>query len=184
MNTKIVAALCALAVTSATTLVAQQSFIPAPSGVRRAESLRGQTGAGGMRVIGSVIDSRHQRVAYATVQLRNLMVGVIEQETRADGNGEYEFSIVTPGTYVVEMVVVDGHILALSNVGTVGRDETLQTVVQLPGRWNATSGQMAMEQRIADYFGMSSQATMTAATLQLASGMDIATSDPGEPVSP
>ena len=184
MNTKIVAAVCALAVTSAATLVAQQSFIPAPSGVRRAESLLSQTDAREMRVIGHVIDVRRQRVAYARVQLRNLMLGVVEQETTADGNGEYQFTIMTAGTYAVEMVVVDGHIIALSNAGTVGRGQTLQTVVVLPGRWDATSGRFVMEQPIRNYFGMSAQATMTAATLQLATDLNIATNDPGEPVSP
>jgi hypothetical protein len=184
MNTKIVAALCALAVTSGTTLVAQQSFIPAPSGVRRAEALRPLTGGRDTRVIGSVIDIRQQPVAYARVQLRNLLIGVVEQEMIADANGEYEFTGANPSTYVVEMVVVDGQVVALSNAGTVGSYQTLQTVVQLPGRWDGADRRVVMPQRVSNYFGMSSQATMTAATLQLASTMNIATSDPGEPVSP
>jgi hypothetical protein len=39
-------------------------------------------------------------------------------------------------------------------------------------------------QHLANYFGMSSQATMTAATLQLAVDLNISAADPGEPVSP
>ena len=35
------------------------------------------------------------------------------------------------------MVMVDGYVVALSNAGTIARYETLQTVVQLPGRWDA-----------------------------------------------
>ena len=184
MKTKIVAALCALAVTLGTTLVAQQSFIPAPSGVRRAESLRPVNGSRDTRITGSVIDIRQQPVAYARVQLRNLMLGIVEQESTANGNGEYEFTVANPSTYVVEMVLLDGYVVGLSNAGSVGRFETMQTVVQLPGRWDAPSGRVVMPQNVSNYFGMSSQATMTAATLQLAADMNIATSDPGEPVSP
>ena len=184
MKTKIVATLCALAVASGSTLVAQQSFIPAPSGIRRAESLRPVTGARDTRVTGTVIDSLQQPVAYAHVQLRNLLLGIVEQEMIANANGEYAFIVEHPSTYVVEMVVVDGHVLALSNAGSVGSAETMTTVVQLAGRWDATNARMVMPQRVTDFFGMSSQATMTAATLQLAANLKIATSDPGEPVSP
>jgi hypothetical protein len=183
MNTKIVAAVCALAVTAGTTLVAQQSFIPAPSGVRRLESLRPLTGSRDTRVTGSVIDIALQPVAYARVQLRNLMVGVVEQEATANGSGEYEFTVAAPSTYVVEMVLGSG-IVALSNAGTVGMYETLQTVVQVPGRWDAPNRRIVMPQRTSNFFGMSSQSTMTAGTLQLAADMNIPTSDPGEPVSP
>ena len=184
MKTKIVAALCALAVTSAATLVAQQSFIPAPTGVRRAESLRTESGSHVIRITGTVIDIRQQPVAYARVQLRNLLLGVVEQATTANGNGEYVFVVATAGTYVVEMVLANGHVVALSNAGTVGSSQTMQTVVQLPGRWDATSGRMVMPQNVTNFFGMSSQSTMTAATLQLATEMNIAATDPGEPVSP
>ena len=54
-------------------------------------------------------------------------------ETIANDNGEYEFLVDDPGTYVVEMVMVDGYVLALSNAGSLARYETLHTVVQLPG---------------------------------------------------
>lgn len=183
MKTTIVAALSVLSLTG-TTLIAQQSFIPARQGVRRAEALRPATGRRDIRIIGSVIDISQQPVAYARVQLRNLLVGVVEQETIANANGEYEFTVTNPSTYVVEMVLLDGYIVALSNAGSVGSSETMQTVVQVPGRWDAPSGRVIMPQHVSDFFGMSSQATMTAATLQLAADMNIATSDPGEPVSP
>jgi hypothetical protein len=183
MKTNIVAALCALAVAMGTTLVAQQSFIPAPSGVRRAESLRPLTGSRDTRITGSVIDIRLQPVAYARVQLRNLMVGLVEQETTADGGGEYAFTVAVPSTYVVEMLLGNG-VVALSNAGTVGLYETMQTVVQVPGQWDATNRRILMPQHVSNFFGMSSQSTMTATTLQLAADMNIPTSDPGEPVSP
>jgi hypothetical protein len=72
----------------------------------------------------------------------------------------------------------------VSNAATVGRYETMQTVVQLPGRWDASTSRLVLRQDVSTFFGMSAQATMTAGTLQLASDMNIPTSDPGEPVSP
>jgi hypothetical protein len=185
MKTKIVATLCALAVTTGSTLVAQQTFIPAPSGVRRAEEIgRPTSGVAATRIVGSVIDYRQKPVAFAHVQLRNLILGILETETTANGNGEYEFTVDNPSTYVVEMVVGNGNVVALSNAGSVGRYETMQTLVQVPGHWDASSGRVVAPQYVTNYFGMSSEATMTAATLRLANDMNIATSDPGEPVSP
>jgi hypothetical protein len=184
MKRLIVAALCALSLTGGTSLLAQQGFIPAPTGVRRAEPWRPAPGTGDTRIIGSVIDITQQPVAYARVQLRNLANGVVEQEMTANGNGEYAFTVASPSSYIVEMVLVDGYIAALSSAGTVGRYETMQTVVQLPGRWDTPSGRVVLPQQVSSFFGMSSQATMTAATLQVAADLNIATADPGEPVSP
>ena len=184
MKWLIIAALCALSLTGGTSLLAQQGFIPAPTGVRRAEPWRPALGGADTRVIGSVIDITHQPVAYVRVQLRNLANGVVEQAMTANGNGEYAFTVAGPSSYVVEMVLVDGYVVALSNAGTVARYETMQTVVQLPGRWDAPSGRVVLPQNVSSFFGMSSQATMTAATLQVAADLNIATADPGEPVSP
>jgi hypothetical protein len=182
MNVRIVAVLCTLALTGGTTSLAQQGFIPAPSGVRRAEAIRPTTGTTETRIIGSVIDIRQVPVANVHVQLRNLGNGNIDRETDADANGDYEFTVLTPGTYVAELVVADGIVAAVSNAGTVGRFETLQTVIQLPGRWQ--NSRVVQARPLTDYFGMSSRTSMTAATLRIASDLDIATADPGEPVSP
>lgn len=183
MRKRTIAALCALSLTGGTTLLAQQSFIPAPTGVRRVESWRPQSATGETRIIGTVIDIGQQRVAFARVQLRNLLNGLVEQEAAADANGNYAFTVANPSTYVVEMVMVDGYIVALSNAGSVGRYETMVTMVQLPGRWDP-SGRVELPQRAGSFFGMSSQATMTAATLQIAADLNIQPADPGEPVSP
>ena len=184
MKTHISAVICALIAVGGITLLAQQGFIPAPTGVRLAERWRPADATGDARIIGVVLDVRRVPVAYARLQLRNLLTSAVEQQTIADGNGAYEFTVSNPSTYVVEMVTVSGYIVALSNAGSVGRYETLQTAVRLSGRWDAQNGRVVPPQNVGDYFGMTSQATMTAATLGLATDLNIATSDPGEPVSP
>lgn len=136
------------------------------------------------RVIGSVIDIRQVPVPNARVQLRNLDTGAVEQEIESNAEGEYQFAVDESGTYVVEMVMVDGYIVALSNAGSLARFETLQTVVQLPGRWDFATRAMVMEQTMANFFGMSAETTMTATTIQIAVAQDIKPADPGTPVSP
>lgn len=136
------------------------------------------------RVIGSVIDIQRVPVPYAKVQLRNLNTGGIEQTAESDDAGDYAFEVEDPGTFVVEMVHLDGQIVALSNAGTLSRFETLQTIVQLPGRWDGARRLMTMPQDITSFFGMSAETTMTAATLALAAESNITPSNPGVPVSP
>ena len=184
MRKVISTAICAVITAGGTALFGQQGFVPAPTGVRLAERWRPADATGDTRVIGSVIDVRRVPVAYAKVQLRDLVTSVVEQEATADANGAYEFRHVDPSTYVVEMVTVDQYVMALSNAGSVGRYETLHTTVQLSGRWDASNGRVVALNNVFGYFGMSAQATMTAATLELAADMNIATADPGEPVSP
>lgn len=184
MKTYFLAIICALVAAGSTTLLAQQGFIPAPTSVRLAERWRPAGAKNDTRIVGSVVDVHQAPVPYSRVQLRNLTTSNIEQEATSNGSGEYEFKVINPSTYVVEMVLVDGYIVALSNAVSVDRNQTLQTVVRLPGRWDGAASRVVPIQHLADYFGMSSQATMTAATLQLAVDLNISAADPGEPVSP
>ena len=175
---------CALLVLAVAGLQAQgtATLVRQRQGIQLAEPWRPSSTNGDTRIIGQVIDIRQIPVAYAKVQLRNLINGTIEQESSSDGNGEYQFTVDDPGTYVVEAVLLDGQVLALSNAGTLSRFETLQTVVQLPGRWEFN--RMVMPQNMSSYFGMSAATTMTAQTVQIALEQSIQPVDSGEPVSP
>jgi hypothetical protein len=157
---------------------------PPRPGVTFAEAWRPANTKSDTKIIGTVIDIRQVPVSHARVQLRNLVTGKVTQHTEANDSGEYEFLVDDPGTYVVEMVLVDGYVLALSNAGSLARYETLQTVVQLPGRWDAVLRNMTIPQNPASFLGMSAQTTMTAATLTLAADQNITPLDAGEPVSP
>jgi hypothetical protein len=142
------------------------------------------TVTGQTQIIGVVIDIRQVPVARAKVRLRNLNTGLIEQEAETNDQGEYTFRIPEPGTFVVEMVQTDGTIIALSNAGALARYETLQTVVQLPGRWDIAASSVVLITNVSDFVGMSSALTMTAATLTMAVEQNVTPLDPGEPVSP
>ena len=140
-------------------------------------ALRGDT-----KIIGQVIDIRQVPVAHAKLQLRNLINGSVQKSSESDENGEYQFLIDEPGTYVVEMVLVDGYVLALSNAGSLARFETLRADVRLPGRWEGR--RLVMPQHLTNFIGMSAATTMTAKTVAIALEQSIQPVDPGEPVSP
>lgn len=73
------------------------------------------------KVISTVIDILHVPVVHARVQLRDLTSGLVFASGDTDDLGEYEFTQVEPGTYVVEMLVGDNYIIALSNAGALAR---------------------------------------------------------------
>ncbi len=162
---------------------------PQPSReVERAAVVRDSTwrqcGTGATRIVGSVIDIRQIPVAGVTVQPRNLDTGNVDQKVDSNELGEYEFEVDEPGTYIVEMVMVDGYIVALSNAGSLARCETLQTVVQLPGGWDFATRAVVMQQNMTDFFGMSAETTMTATTIRIAVEHEVKPADPGISVSP
>jgi hypothetical protein len=158
--------------------------MPPKQGVSFAEPWRPPGGFGQTKIVGTVIDIRMVPVAHAKVQLRSLVNGTVQQAGESNENGEYEFQVDSSGTYVVEMVMVDGYVVALSNAGSLARYETMRTVVQLPGRWDSQVRSVVMTQNMADFVGMSSRSTMTATTLNLAVDQNIQPVNSGEPVSP
>jgi len=188
MKKHIFAAICGALAIGAVAVNAKQpgtaTLVPRGQSVKFAEPWRPNGASGATRLIGTVIDIRQTPVANARVRVRNLTTGSIEHIGGSNDNGEYAFELDQSGTYVVEMVRVDGFILALSNAGTVARFETLQTVIQLTGRWDAERNNLTPQQSIAGFLGMSAATSMTSATLSLASEEDVLAVDAGEPVSP
>lgn len=187
MKRLIIAVVCAALGATSSALFAQSGSIrlmppPAP-GVKFAQPWRPAGMGSDTKIIGTVIDIRQTPVAHVKIQLRSLITGTIEEEVESNENGEYEFSVNESGTYVVEMVMVDGYVIALSNAGTLARFETMRTLVQLPGRWDTQLRNMIIPQNNSAFLGMSAQTTMTAATLTLAVDANIAPINPGEAVS-
>jgi len=173
----LIAAAAGLDAQGRATLVRQRQGVSLAEPWRPA--LRGDT-----KIIGQVVDIRQMPVAHAKLQLRNLVNGVVQKGGESDDNGEYQFEVDDPGTYVVEMVMLEGYVLALSNAGALARFETLRTVVQLPGRWEGNLRGMVMPQHVTNFVGMSAATTMTAQTVAIALEQSIQPVDAGEPVSP
>jgi hypothetical protein len=153
-------------------------------GVNFAEAWRPPNTRGDTRVIGQVVDIRDMPVAQANLQLRNLINGTVKTGAVSDANGEFQFTVEEPGTYVVEMVMAGGDVIALSNAGSLARYETLRTLVRLPGRWFGLGRGLVLPQYATNFVGMSAATTMTARTVSIALEQSIQPVDSGEPVSP
>ena len=157
---------------------------PATRLLRLAEPWRPEGRNSETKIIGTVIDIRQVPVAHAKVQLRDLTNGKVQQESVSGELGEYEFHVAEPGTYVVEMVLPNGQLVALSNAGALVRYQTMNTVIQLPGRWDQFRNEVIAQPRMTNFVGMSAQSTMTATTIAAAVNTNVTPADPGEPVSP
>ncbi|MEO8681234.1 MAG: carboxypeptidase-like regulatory domain-containing protein [Vicinamibacterales bacterium] len=141
-------------------------------------------GSGMTKIVGTVIDIRQVPVKNVSVRLRDIVTGQVVAVSITNDNGEYEFPDIEPGTYVVEMFIGDRYVVALSNAGAIARNETLQTVIILPGRWDAAAQKVVPIRNFGSFVGMSSADTLSAATLTVAGSQNIPAADPGEPVSP
>ncbi|MDP2318319.1 MAG: carboxypeptidase-like regulatory domain-containing protein [Acidobacteriota bacterium] len=188
MRKHIFAAICGALAIGAVAVSAQQSgtatLVPRGQALKFAEPWRPNGTSGFTRVIGTVIDIQQTRVVGAKLRLRNLATGSVDHVTESNENGEYAFEMDSSGTYVVEMMLADGYILSLSNAGSVARFETLQTVIQLPGRWDSGRNNMTAQQGFGGFLGMSAATSMTNGTLWLAAQEGVSAANSGEPVSP
>jgi hypothetical protein len=68
------------------------------------------------------------------LRLRNVSTGTIEATTIGTDAGQFTFSGVEPGSYVVELVNESASVLAVSQVFTIAADETVATFVRLGTR--------------------------------------------------
>jgi len=67
----------------------------------------------------------------ARVQLRNVISGKVEATTVADQAGQFTFSRIEGGTYVVELLGEHGKILTVGHAFVIAPGETVATFVRL-----------------------------------------------------
>lgn len=85
-------------------------------------------------ILGTAWRADNTPIPEARLRLRNVTSGRAEATTIANGRGQFTFTSMEPGTYVIELVDEDGKILALSKVFTLGPGETVATFVRLTAR--------------------------------------------------
>ena len=73
-------------------------------------------------VSGNATDQNDQPLAAYSVRLRNVDTGIVDATSSTNTAGEYAFTQIASGKYVVELLDRDGYILALSAVVTIGED--------------------------------------------------------------
>lgn len=117
-------------------------------------------------------------VSNATVQLRNVVTGQIEQVSSTLQNGAFAFQNVSSGTYAIEYVTESaGRVLAVGQAFSVAPGETVATFVRLGSK-------LAM--LVPDLAGNAAQAVVSNAAQAVASGIvSVAgTAAPEQPASP
>ena len=151
-RTDISVAVSALAVIAAVAIpVALHAQVAAGSAAARAIAMRTTTSAartasaltqlgsnaasGATRVtavIGYVWAGEGTPVSNATVQLRNIVTGQIEQVSSTAANGAFSFTGVPGGTYTIEYVTdVAGKVVTIGQAVSVAPGETVATFVRL-----------------------------------------------------
>jgi hypothetical protein len=119
---------------SAAALKATVKAVAKSPGLTVKAPLPGTGGAVGARVtsiMGAAWKSDNSPIPAAKLRLRNVLTGRIEATTVANDFGQFTFSGIESGSYVVELVSESGKILAIGHTFTVAPGETVATFVRL-----------------------------------------------------
>jgi hypothetical protein len=124
-------------------------------------------------VIGYLWTADSSPIPNATLRLRNVVTGRVEQSVTSDEEGEFTFSDLEGGTYLVEYVD-SGKVLAVGSIFSIAPGETVSTFVRL-----------AEQRRIGGVFMMIGSAAVTAAASLGVTGVaPPGPAGPGRPISP
>lgn len=104
--------------------------------VRPGETMRADAG----RVTGTVVHHDNTPIPNARLRLRDVTTGQTVQITEGDHAGRFTFLGVPPGRYVVELVDRRDNVLAVGGLFSLGRLETITTVVRLAASSSWYSG--------------------------------------------
>jgi hypothetical protein len=89
-------------------------------------------GAGGVTsVLGVAWKMDNTPIPGARVQLRNLVSGKVEATTVANQAGQFMFTRIEGGTYVVELLGENGRIVTVGHAFVIAPGETVATFVRL-----------------------------------------------------
>jgi hypothetical protein len=124
-------------------------------------------------VIGYLWTADSSPIPNATLRLRNVVTGRVEQSVTSDEEGQFAFSDIKGGTYLVEYVD-SGKVLAVGSIFSIAPGETVSTFVRL-----------AEQRRIGGVFMMIGSAAVTAAASLGVTGVaPPGPAGPGRPISP
>jgi hypothetical protein len=104
------------------TVVKVNALLPVRSaavGVRAAE------------ILGAAWNADNTPIAGARLRLRNVSTGKVDATTVANDLGQFAFSDVAIGAYLVELVTDGGRLLTVGHTFTVGPGETVATFIRL-----------------------------------------------------
>jgi hypothetical protein len=82
-------------------------------------------------VVGTVWKADKKPIPNAKLRLRNVITGSVQATTVADSTGQFLFTSIESGSYIVELISDRGSILAVGPTVTAGPGETAVTFVRL-----------------------------------------------------
>src|SRR5258708_32175183 len=82
-------------------------------------------------VLGAAWKVEHSPIPGGRVQLVNLVSGKVEARAVADLSGQFTFSRIEGGTYVVELLGENGKIVTVGHAFVIAPGETVATFVRL-----------------------------------------------------
>jgi large repetitive protein len=130
---------------------------------------------------GTASDASGHALSNATVQLRSVSTGQLTGTTTSNAAGEFSFSGLTPGSYVVEVTNSAGQIVGTSGSITVGAGATVTGVAVTTSAAAATTAGSAAA--VAAH-GLSTHATLilgAAAAAGVAGGVAVASGGDASP---
>jgi len=83
---------------------------------------------------GNAWTADNKPIASASLRLRNVKTGKLEAVTRANEAGQFSFSDMAGGSYLVELVSETGGVLAVGQLLSIAPGETVGTFVRLGGK--------------------------------------------------
>jgi hypothetical protein len=87
--------------------------------------------SGATSVLGAAWKVDNTPIPGARLQLRNVVSGKVEASTVADQAGQFTFSHLEGGTYVVELLGENGHVVTVGHAFVIAPGETVATFVRL-----------------------------------------------------
>src|SRR5258708_25708544 len=91
-------------------------------------------------VLGAAWKVDNSPIPGARVQLRNLVSGKVEARAVADLSGQFTFSRIEGGTYVVELLGENGKIVTVGHAFVIAPGETVATFVRLGAKVPSFNG--------------------------------------------
>ena len=162
-----------VAAMSGSSLAPASASAQVSSGAERARPASGSVAALATIVVGYLWTADSSPIPNATLRLRNVVTGGVEQSVTSDAEGEFTFSDIEGGTYLVEYVD-SGKVLAVGSIFSIAPGETVSTFVRL-----------AEQRRIGGVFMMIGSAAVTAAASLGVTGVaPPGPAGPGRPISP
>jgi hypothetical protein len=162
-----------VAALSGSSLAPASASAQVSSGEERARPASGSVATLATIVIGYLWTADSSPIPNATLRLRNVVTGGVEQSTTSDEDGKFTFSDIEAGAYVVEYVD-NNRVLAVGSVFRITPGETVSTFVRL-----------AEQRRIGGVFMMIGSAAVTAAASLGVTGVaPPGPAGPGRPISP